>query len=94
MSRRRRRQPRVPGMSTGPTVSVLPGIDDQLDPKVKNALAVRNAATVAGRCPVCGARGERHPVEHGIWRLLFRHDDGCPALRDPHDWRDLGEDVA
>jgi len=88
---RRRRPPRVPGMSSR-TLLVLPSIADALDEATKNGLAIRNAATVNGRCPACSARGELYPVERGISRLVFWHADGCPALRDPHDY--FGEEVA
>jgi hypothetical protein len=70
---------------------VLPAIPDEFDELTKNAIALRNTCATSGRCPACGTRGEWHPVEPGIWRLVFRHQDGCPVLR---DWRDLGEEVA
>ena len=87
-----RRRPRVPGLSRSRTLYVLTSIRDSLDPAMKNAVAVRNVCATEGRCPICGARGELHPVERGISRLVFRHADGCPALRDPHDY--FGEEVA
>jgi hypothetical protein len=65
---------------------VLPGIDDSLDERTKNGLAIRNICATSGSCPTCGARGEWHWVERRIWRLAFRHGAGCPALL---DWRDL-----
>jgi hypothetical protein len=70
------------------TLFVLPSIPDDLDPSVKDGLAVRNAATVEGRCPVCLVEPELHPGGAGIYHLVFRHDDDCPATRDPYDWRD------
>jgi hypothetical protein len=64
---------------------VLPGISDDLTVDQKNGLAIRNATNVAGRCPVCGCEGELFTDrEHaGVLRLLFRHEDDCPATRDP-----------
>ena len=81
----RRRRPRVPGTRRAPTLYALPAISDELDEQTKNALALRNAATVEGRCPACGIEPELIPdrMLAGVWHLVFRHEDGCPVLRDP-----------
>jgi hypothetical protein len=43
------------------TLLVLSTIRDELDAATKDALAIRNAASAEGRCPVCGAVGELRP---------------------------------
>jgi hypothetical protein len=44
------------------------------------ALAVRNSATLTGRC-ACGAapEGVQEPAP-GVYRWVFRHEDDCPAV--------------
>ena len=76
------RRPRIPGTRSR-VLFVLPGIPDDAPEAFKNALAVRNAANVAGVCPSCRARGElTGPDEHGFLHLTFRHEDDCGVLRD------------
>ena len=50
-----KRASRIPGTRTGRTLLVLPGIPDDLEPRLKNALAIRNTASTTGTCPDCGA---------------------------------------
>ena len=75
---------RIPGTRTGRTLLVLPGIPDDLEPRLKNALAIRNAATTAGRCPDCGAEPDLYlDIHHaGVGHLVFRHEPDCHALTD------------
>lgn len=74
---------RVPGMRNGRTLYLLPPVPDDAPECVKNALAIRNAASVNGICPSCGARGELNgPDEHGFFHLTFHHEARCGALRD------------
>jgi hypothetical protein len=62
---------------------VLPSIPDELDPEIKNALAVRNAAGTTGVCPCCRARGKpTRPDRLGFYHLTFRHESWCAALTD------------
>jgi len=63
------------------TLYVLPAIPDDLSPRVKSALALRNACATEGVCPGCGAaadvrRDEQH--ESLLW-ATFNHENGCPA---------------
>jgi hypothetical protein len=69
---------------------VLPSIADSLDEKVKDGLAIRNACTTSGRCPVCGCTPDLYLDRVGVRHLVFRHADDCPVLRDSYDWRDEG----
>lgn len=73
---------RIPGSRRGGVLFVLPEIRDDLPVAVKNALALRNACTVNGRCPSCGAVASRFRVEHGIHHATFEHEDWCRALVD------------
>ncbi len=75
------RRSRVPGTRK---LLVLPSIDDDLDEATKNALAIRNACAVEGRCPSCGAVGIVHPdAKHpGISHWVFQHEPECEALVD------------
>jgi hypothetical protein len=76
------RRPRVPG-TRGRVLFVLPTIPDDAPEAVKDALAIRNAANVAGVCPDCGARGGiTGPDEHGFMHLTFQHERGCGAFID------------
>jgi hypothetical protein len=80
-----RRRPRVPRTTTGKprALFVLPEIPDDAPEALKNGLAIRNAANVAGVCPDCGARGEiTGPDEHGFMHLTFEHEAGCGAFTD------------
>lgn len=60
---------------------VLPGIPDGAEPALKNALAIRNAASSTGLCPKCGALLELdRPLEPGtIVHGRMAHEDWCPA---------------
>ena len=63
---------------------VLPEIDDDDDPARKDAMAIRNACNLTGRCPSCECTVEveadsDHP---GLTHGYFRHEDGCPVLLD------------
>lgn len=79
-----RRRPRIPGTTKPSRVLwLLPEIPDDAPAALKNALAIRNAANVAGVCPDCGACGEiTGPDEHGFLHLTFEHEDGCGAFTD------------
>lgn len=79
------KQVRVPGtMTRQRTLYVLPEIRDDDTPAHKNALAIRNACTVEGRCPCCGTVGEITPDAEiaGFYHQTFRHEDWCAVLRD------------
>jgi hypothetical protein len=72
------RRPRVPLTRT---LYLLPAIDDSLDERTKNAIAARNACATEGRCPSCGAEGERHATGfEGVYRYVFRHEDDCDVF--------------
>jgi hypothetical protein len=78
-----RRRPRIPGTTRPRALYVLPAIPDDAPEQLKNALAIRNACAIEGRCPSCGARGELvGPDADGCWHLVFRHEDDCGALLD------------
>lgn len=75
---------RVTPRVTPAVVTVNPRIPDDAPTAIKNALAVRNAATVAGRCS-CGAvavfnraKTERAPA--GLAVLDMPHEPDCPAV--------------
>jgi len=78
------RRPRIPSTRSRRVLYILPTIPDELDDKTKNALAIRNACSVEGRCPCCGVEDELHPepVLEGVWRYVFRHESWCGALTD------------
>ena len=78
------RRPRIPGTTSKRTLFVLPSIPDDAPEELKDAIAIRNACTTEGRCPVCGAIGEvaPDPKYAGIYHITFRHEDFCPVLRD------------
>jgi hypothetical protein len=78
-----RRRPRVPGTSKR-ALALLPSIPDDLDPALKNALAIRNAATVQGVCPDCGAEPEFRRDAHRakVFHVTFRHEHWCGCLTD------------
>jgi hypothetical protein len=74
---------RVPGTyRRDRTLFVLPAIPDDAPTDLKNAIALRNACATEGRCPACGTVPELEFDEHGIGHLTFRHEHGCPVLRD------------
>jgi len=77
-------RPRIPGTRSSRVLYILPTIPDELDDETKNALAIRNACSVEGRCPCCGALGEIEPdAEYeGIYHYTFRHEPWCGALTD------------
>jgi len=79
-----KRRHRIPGTSArGRVLFLLPEIPDDAPEEFKNALAIRNAANVAGVCPECGARGELSgPDEHGFLHLTFEHEAGCGVFTD------------
>jgi hypothetical protein len=66
------------------TLIVLPTIPDAASVEHKNALAVRAAANVHGRCPTCGATPEQHRdgTHPDIVHLVFAHEPWCDALTD------------
>jgi len=74
----------IPGTRTGRTLLILPRIPDDLEPDVKNALAIRNTASTTGTCPDCGAESQLYldTDEPGIGHLVFRHENDCRALTD------------
>lgn len=77
------RRGRIPGTRRSPaTLAVLHAIDDELDVRTKNMLAVRNGCTVDGRCPACGGLSRVYPDPEleGVWHVVFQHEDDCPAL--------------
>jgi len=58
---------------------VLPDIPDDASHSVKDALAIRNAASRSGRCR-CGAEMEDNGRdEAGIQHVVIRHESSCPA---------------
>lgn len=64
------------------TLVATPSIPDDASPELKNGLAVRNAATLTGRCPGCGAVAKivAPPTPGGIGTARMEHEDDCPAL--------------
>lgn len=64
------------------TAYVVPEIPDDASPEMKNGLAVRNAATMTGRCPACGSVAEliEAPGADRIGRARISHEKECPAL--------------
>lgn len=79
------RPPRIVGtFSRGRTLFVLPEIDDDAPTEVKDGLAIRNACSVRGICPDCGATGEITTGQHddGFHHITFLHEDWCRVLRD------------
>ena len=63
---------------------MLPGIDDAASTEMKNALAIRNAATRTGQCPGCGAVLEVAvaPSPGVMGEARMEHESWCPALVD------------
>jgi len=68
------------GQRPGRRKFVLPTVSESDPPEVRNAVAIRNAATVAGLCPCCGARFVLERTPGGVTVLNMKHQDGCPAL--------------
>lgn len=78
-----RRPPRIPGTASRPRVLfVLPPIPDDAPDDVKDGLAIRNAASVRGVCPSCGATPELYRDGLGILHAVFQHEPDCGALLD------------
>jgi len=78
-------RPRVPGTRRARCVlAILPAIDDELDDAAKDGLAVRNAASLRGKCPACGARAEVVADQDipGLWHAYFLHEAACPVTTD------------
>jgi hypothetical protein len=69
------------------TLFVLPDPGSARSPEVQLALGLRNEATLAGRCPVCGAHGpnraeRRRLARRNRGRVVTRpvwHAPDCPA---------------
>jgi hypothetical protein len=58
---------------------LLPRIPDNASPPLKNALAIRNAATTSGRCR-CGAEMRLNGVDdYGTQHVVIEHEFDCPA---------------
>jgi hypothetical protein len=52
------------------------------DDRVRLAIGLRNEATLAGRCPVCGARGPNRAERRrarGVETWAMRHAAECPC---------------
>jgi hypothetical protein len=79
----RRETRMIPGLR-GRALFLLPEIADDDPPDRKNALALRNACSVAGECPSCGAIGETYLDREipELFHLVFRHEPECLALTD------------
>lgn len=78
------RRARIPATRRARVLYVLPTIPDELAPELKSALAIRNACTVEGVCPACGAAGELLADDEleDVWHLVFRHEPECGTLTD------------
>lgn len=77
------KHPRIPGTRAGRALFVMASIPDELPSETKNALALRNTASVAGRCPSCGAEfGQPRRDEHGVYHITMLHEADCQALTD------------
>lgn len=66
------------------TLFVLPPIPDDASTRIKNSIAVRNAASVEGTYPECGVTAELYAdTEHRLlFHAVFRHESWCAALPD------------
>jgi hypothetical protein len=62
----------------GSALFVVPGDRADFDDQTRAALSARRAATLTGRCPLCGARRRVHTVS-GMARVVFAHDPDCVA---------------
>lgn len=68
-------------------VLVTPTIREDWSPELKDALALRREASLAGRCPHCGAtwswpnRDDRRRAarQRRALHVWMEHDAGCPA---------------
>jgi hypothetical protein len=81
---------RVPGTTRrrpGQVLVGLPVIPDDLDEETKNAVAIRNATWVDGKCVACGTAVQLTAfLELGVIGVTFNHADDCPVtavLLDP-----------
>lgn len=65
-----------------PVLAIVPAIPDDAPAHIKNGLAIRNTATVTGKCPHCKAVAEitRMPQPGEIGHAVMEHEDDCPAL--------------
>ena len=65
-------------------LAVLPPIPDDAPEHVKDGIAIRNACSLNGECPVCGTVGVVHEDAdmRGLWHITFQHEDWCPVYRD------------
>ena len=85
MTRRRGKGNRVvPSSSRKRSLYILPEIKDDASVSEKNALAIRNACSVNGVCPCCGARAvvtqdARHTHLQHVW---FAHETWCIVIAD------------
>jgi hypothetical protein len=77
MGATRRYRRRVHGSRSRRTLLVLPSIDDGAASTMKNALAIRNAASRAGVCPGCGVGVQVAELEPGFYKATFAHETGC-----------------
>jgi hypothetical protein len=59
---------------------VLSSIPDDATPQIKNALAIRNAASRSGACPSCGAVVQVKQFGPRLYRGRFEHQPGCAVL--------------
>jgi hypothetical protein len=75
---------RIPDTRAGRTLLLLPGIPDDLEPRLKNALAIRNTASTTGTCPDCGTTPQlyRDTQYDGVMHMVFQHERHCRALTD------------
>ena len=74
---------RIPGLyRKGSSLYLLPSIPDDAPAELKNALAIRNACAIEGKCPSCGATGELTFEQNGLGHLTFHHEPECPVLHD------------
>ncbi|MDA8297422.1 MAG: hypothetical protein M0004_12700 [Actinomycetota bacterium] len=61
---------------------VLPVIPDDAPVEVKDGLALRNTATMTGRCPACGAVAElaTDPCPGEMVHAVMEHETDCPVF--------------
>lgn len=45
--------------------------------------AYRDLATVAGTCPGCAVIVDFEDLGDGVFRVVYRHQHGCPAVAEP-----------
>ena len=66
----------------GPVPALLPSINDDWPAALKDALAIRNAASLNGRC-ACGAVATVSPPgQDGVVHLVFEHEEEGLATDD------------